>query len=353
LFECPAFAGHFFWYIVMKFVDQATITVEAGKGGDGCLSFRREKYIAFGGPNGGDGGDGGSVYLEADESLNTLVDFRYLRYHKAENGQPGMGSDKTGKSGKDLMVKVPVGTIITDKDTQELIGDLNKTGERICVAKGGRRGLGNAHFKSSVNQAPRKTTKGTLGDKRQLDLELQLLADVGLLGLPNAGKSTFIRAISEAKPKVADYPFTTLYPHLGVVRVDPARSFVVADIPGVIEGASQGVGLGIQFLKHLSRTKILLHFVDVSGFDNSDLVASIVEIEKELKNFNQALFEKPRWLILNKIDLLSKEALERQFTQILKALNNKKLKVYKISSATKEGVQILVQDLMVALEAGC
>lgn len=332
----------------MKFVDQAIITVEAGKGGDGCLSFRREKFIAFGGPNGGDGGEGGSVYLEADESINTLVDFRYLRYHKAENGQSGMGQDCTGKSGEDLIIKVPVGTIVKDQNTEELIADLSHPFDKICVAKGGRYGLGNAHFKSSVNQAPRKITHGTLGEKRNLYLELKLLADVGLLGLPNAGKSTFIRSVTAAKPKVADYPFTTLYPHLGVVRVDPKRSFVVADIPGLVEGASEGTGLGIQFLKHLSRTKILLHLVDIAPQDESDPLRAIQTIEKELKAFDEDLFHRKRWLVLNKIDLLPEDEIESFCQKFLKAYPH--TPVYKISAATGQGVERLVQDLMTETE---
>lgn len=335
----------------MKFVDQALITVEAGKGGDGCLSFRREKFVAFGGPNGGDGGLGGSVYIETDESINTLVDFRYLRYFKAKNGQSGMGQDCTGKSGEDLIIKVPIGTIISDADTQERIADLAHKGERICVAKGGRYGLGNAHFKSSVNQAPRRITHGCPGEKRNLYLELKLLADVGLLGLPNAGKSTFIRCVSAAKPKVADYPFTTLYPHLGVVRVDPRRSFVVADIPGLVEGASEGAGLGVQFLKHLSRTKILLHLVDIAPMDGSDPLDAIQIIEKELKAFDEGLFHKKRWLVLNKIDLLPAEEAEAYCERLLSAIPKTEVPIYKISAATGQGVELLVQDLMTAIES--
>ncbi len=334
----------------MKFVDQATIKVEAGKGGNGCLSFRREKYIAFGGPNGGDGGDGGSVYLEANASINTLVDFRYLRMHKAENGQPGMGQDCTGRSGKDLVIQVPVGTMVSDADTQELIADMANPGEQVCVARGGRHGLGNTHFKSSVNQAPRKTTLGLPGEKRNLYLELKLLADVGLLGMPNAGKSTFIRCVSAAKPKVADYPFTTLYPHLGVVRVDPKRSFVVADIPGLVEGASHGAGLGIQFLKHLSRTKILCHLVDIAPADGSNPIDAIQTIEKELKAFDENLAQKKRWLVLNKIDLLPADEVESYCQTLLQSLSQSNVPVYKVSAVTGQGVELLVQDLMTALE---
>jgi GTP-binding protein len=251
----------------MKFVDEAVIEVAAGKGGSGCLSFRREKYIPKGGPDGGDGGDGGSVYLEADENLNTMVDYRYQRRFRAENGSPGQGRNCTGKSGEDLILKVPVGTTVIDVDTDEVLGDLSELGQRLKVAQGGFHGLGNTRYKSSINRAPRQTSPGSEGEKRRLKLELKLLADVGLLGMPNAGKSTLIRAISAAKPKVADYPFTTMVPNLGVVRVDPLRSFVVADIPGLIEGAAEGAGLGIRFLKHLTRNRLLLHLVDLAPWD--------------------------------------------------------------------------------------
>ena len=319
----------------MKFVDEATIEVQAGKGGDGCLGFRREKFIEYGGPNGGDGGHGGSVFVVADEGLNTLVDFRYQRKFKAENGQQGMGTECTGKSGEDLVIRVPVGTIIYDEETDECIGDITDVDQRIKVAQGGIRGLGNTHFKSSVNRAPRKITKGTLGDLRHLRLELKVLADVGLLGLPNAGKSTFIRSVSAARPKVADYPFTTMAPNLGVVTVGIDHSFVIADIPGLIEGAADGAGLGIQFLKHVSRTKVLLHMLDVMPFDESDPIQSFKTIEAEMAKYGSDLLDKPRWLVLNKVDLLPESEREK-FCQnlirqigwqgevcIISAINNK------------------------------
>lgn len=333
----------------MKFVDEVTIRVEAGKGGDGCLSFRREKFIPFGGPDGGDGGAGGSIYLKAEEGINTLVDFRYQRVFRAQNGEYGMGQQRSGKSGEDLIIPVPIGTMIYFVDTGELIGDLVTAGQAICVAQGGRGGLGNVHFKSSVNRAPRKTTKGILGESRELRLELKLLADVGLLGLPNAGKSTFIRAVSQAKPKVADYPFTTLYPNLGVVRVDAQRSFVVADIPGLIEGAAEGAGLGIQFLKHLARTRVLLHLVDIAPFDESDPVTSIQAIVKELKKYSPELAKKPRWLVFNKIDLLTPEEVATRSQEIVKRLKWKG-PVFKISAVKKLGTQELSGELMNYLE---
>lgn len=328
----------------MKFVDEAIIRVEAGNGGGGCLSFRREKFIPFGGPDGGDGGNGGSIYLQADSSLNTLIEFRYQRIFRAKRGENGSGRQSSGKSGEDLVVKVPVGTMIFDADTQEEIGDLVQVDEKICVAQGGRHGLGNMHFKSSTNRAPRKTTPGTPGDHRNLKLELKLLADVGLLGLPNAGKSTFIRAISAAKAKVADYPFTTLNPQLGVVRVDHNRSFVVADIPGLIEGAAEGAGLGIQFLRHLQRTHVLLHLVDISSRTMDEAVADIKIISAELKKFDPKLLKKPRWLIFNKIDLLPIEDVAEKCDAIVNKLRWKK-PVYKISAIKKEGTQALCFDL--------
>lgn len=306
----------------MKFVDEAKITVIAGNGGDGSASFRREKYIPFGGPDGGDGGNGGSVYLQADENISTLVDFRYIREVKAGHGDIGRGKQCFGKSGEDKIVPVPVGTIITDANTGETLGDLNKHQEKLLVAQGGKRGLGNVNFKSSTNRSPRKITKGTEGERRQLQLELKLLADVGLLGLPNAGKSTLIRAVSSSKPKVADYPFTTLYPNLGVVSLEPGKSFVVADIPGIIEGAAQGAGLGLTFLKHLMRTKLLLHVVDVVPLDNSDPSESARTIINELKNFQDgALANKECWLVLNKMDLLPEESQEEVREQIINELN--------------------------------
>ena len=293
----------------MKFVDEVTIEVIAGKGGDGCLSFRRERCIPRGGPDGGDGGDGGSVFLTADRHVNTLADFRHRRRHKAENGQPGMGRLRRGKSGDDLVVSVPLGTVVYDANTDELIGDLAQQDQKLCVAQGGYHGLGNARYKSSVNRTPRQTSPGTPGETRQLRLELKLLADVGLVGLPNAGKSTLIHAVSNAKPKVADYPFTTLHPMLGVVRVDELNSFVISDIPGLIKGASEGAGLGVQFLRHLSRCRLLLHVIAITTMlpEGDDLVASFHAIENELKKFSAELAAKPRWLVLNKIDLVDPE----------------------------------------------
>ena len=294
----------------MKFVDEANIKVQAGDGGNGCISFRREKFIPFGGPDGGDGGFGGSVWLVADEGLNTLVDFRHQRSFKAKRGENGMGSQMYGKGGEDTTIRVPVGTMITNVDTDEVIGDLTSHGQRMLVAQGGKGGLGNIHFKTSVNRAPRKATPGTPGEARELKLELRLLADVGLLGFPNAGKSTFIRAVSAATPRVADYPFTTLHPNLGVVSLGTDQSFVIADIPGLIEGASEGAGLGIQFLRHVARTSLLLHIVDVAPIDGSDVAAQVRAIEQELQKFNPELLERPRWLVLNKADMLAED--ERQ-----------------------------------------
>lgn len=329
----------------MKFIDEVTIQVEAGRGGDGCLSFRREKYIPFGGPNGGDGGDGGSVFLVGDKNINTLVDFRYKTIFKAQKGQHGQGSECTGKSGEDLFIKVPLGTLAYDEDTQELLGDVVEHEQQLKVAQGGFHGLGNTRFKSSTNRAPRKTTKGTPGEKRTLKLELKVLADVGLLGLPNAGKSTFIRAVSAARPKVADYPFTTLHPNLGVVRVDVDNSFVIADIPGVIEGAAEGAGLGIQFLKHVSRTQLLLHLVDVAPLDGSDPVDAVNKIAKELERFSSDLAVKPRWLVLNKIDLLPEEEREVHCNEIIKRLNWQG-PVFAISAIRKIGTQKLIYAIM-------
>lgn len=328
----------------MKFVDEVTIFVRAGKGGDGCLSFRREKYIPLGGPNGGDGGDGGSVYLEVDVSLNTLVDFRFKREFRAANGQRGMGSQCTGQKGDDLIIKVPIGTIVWDNDTQEKICDLSEPGQRALVAQGGFHGLGNTRFKSSINRAPRKTTKGSLGEERNLKLELQVLADVGLLGLPNAGKSTLVRQVSAARPKVADYPFTTLYPNLGVVACGN-DSFVIADIPGIIEGAAEGAGLGVRFLKHLSRTRLLLHLVDVAPSDGSDPVASASAIVAELEKFDAALANKPRWLVLNKIDQLLPEEIDATCQTFVDALQWDG-QVYKISGLKNFGLQTLCFAIM-------
>jgi GTP-binding protein len=333
----------------MKFVDEASIHVAAGKGGAGCLSFRREKYIPFGGPDGGDGGHGGSVYLVASARLNTLVEFRYKRLHKAKNGQPGAGRLRTGKAGEDLQVLVPLGTVVYDAATGDVLGDLLEEGQTLCVAQGGVRGLGNARYKSSTNRAPRQTTPGTPGEARDLRLALKVLADVGLLGLPNAGKSTFIRTVSNARPKVADYPFTTLHPNLGVVRVEAYRSFVIADIPGLIGGASEGVGLGVQFLKHLSRTQLLLHMVDIAPVDGSDPVQAIQDILHELKQFSEALYEKPRWLVLNKMDLLSEAEGKARCDEIVKRLAWQG-PVFCVSSVNRMGTDALCYQLMRLIE---
>lgn len=334
----------------MKFVDEATIRVEAGNGGNGAVSFRREKFIPFGGPDGGDGGGGGSVYLVADSGLNTLADFRYNRLYRAERGQNGMGRDCTGKSGADLFIRVPIGTVVTDEDTEEVLGDLVAAEQRLLVAKGGRGGLGNTHFKSSTNRAPRQSTPGTPGEARNLRLELKLLADVGLLGLPNAGKSTFIRAVSAARPKVADYPFTTLYPSLGVVSVALHKSFVVADIPGLIEGAAEGAGLGIQFLRHLSRTRLLLHLVDVLPYEGvADPVEDVRKIEAELAKFSPELAARERWLVLNKIDLLPLEAREAHCRDIVRRLGWKG-PVFLVSAIKGEGTRELTYKIMDYLE---
>ncbi len=333
----------------MKFVDEARIKVEAGKGGNGCVSFRREKYIPFGGPDGGDGGDGGSVFVEADGNLNTLMDLRFTKFFKAQNGQQGMGRNMTGKGGDDLTIPLPVGTIIVDEDTDEVLADLTEIGQRVKIAQGGFHGLGNTRFKSSVNRAPRQSSPGTMGEARNLRLELKVLADVGLLGLPNAGKSTFIRAVSAARPKVADYPFTTLYPNLGVVSVESHRSFVVADIPGVIEGAAEGAGLGIQFLKHVSRTLLLLHMVDVAPFDGSDPVEAVRTIERELAKFSDDLVARDRWLILNKLDLLPEEEREAVCDDIITRLDWQG-PVYRIAAISKQGTERLTQDIMRYME---
>ncbi|MEJ2693616.1 MAG: Obg family GTPase CgtA [Candidatus Thiodiazotropha sp.] len=335
----------------MKFVDEARIKVIAGDGGNGCASFRREKYIPKGGPDGGDGGNGGSVYLVADSGLNTLVDFRTQRTHKAERGQNGMGRERTGRRGKDLSVRVPVGTRVMDEGTGEMIGELLEAGQRLLVASGGERGIGNVHFKSSTNRAPRQFTNGTEGERRELLLELILLADVGLLGMPNAGKSSLISQISCARPKVADYPFTTLYPNLGVVSLGRDHSFVVADIPGVIEGAAEGAGLGLQFLKHLSRTRLLLHLVDIAPLDETvDPVVQVRQIERELFGHSPELADKERWLVLNKKDLLSEERFQEKSLELVEALQWRG-PVYGISAATGEGTKPLTSDLMLRLEA--
>ncbi|ARA77807.1 GTPase CgtA [Pectobacterium brasiliense] len=334
----------------MKFVDEATILVVAGDGGNGCVSFRREKYIPNGGPDGGDGGDGGDVYLLADENLNTLIDYRFEKSFRAERGQNGQSRDCTGKRGKDITIKVPVGTRVLDQGTGEVLGDMTRHQQSLMVAKGGWHGLGNTRFKSSVNRAPRQKTSGTKGEERELTLELLLLADVGMLGLPNAGKSTFIRAVSAAKPKVADYPFTTLVPSLGVVRMDSEQSFVVADIPGLIEGASEGAGLGIRFLKHLERCRVLLHLVDLAPIDESDPVENAKIIINELEQYGAGLAEKPRWLVFNKVDLIDKAEAEKRAKEIAAALGWDD-KYYLISAANREGVNPLCWDVMNFLKA--
>ncbi len=333
----------------MKFVDEAEIRVEAGDGGNGVVSFRREKYVPRGGPDGGDGGDGGSVYLVADENLNTLIDYRFERFHRAERGQNGQGGDCTGKGGQDLELKVPVGTRATDKDTGEVLGDLTRNGQKLKVAQGGFHGLGNARFKSSTNRAPRQKSNGSPGDIRTLQLELMLLADVGLLGLPNAGKSTFIRSVSAAKPKVADYPFTTLVPNLGVVRQDSQRSFVIADIPGLIEGAADGAGLGIRFLKHLERCRILLHLVDVLPVDGSDPAENARAIIHELEKYNPKLAAKPRWLVFNKVDLMLDEEVQEACDAVVEALGWEG-PVFQISAFQKRGTEQLCHDVMNFIE---
>lgn len=330
----------------MKFVDEAIIKVIAGDGGNGCVSFRREKYIPRGGPDGGDGGDGGSVFLVADSGLNTLVDFRHKRTHQAKRGENGSGRQMTGAKGEDVEVRVPLGTRVTDIDTEEVLGELINEGDRLIVAKGGFHGIGNTRFKSSTNRAPRQCTPGTAGERRELKLELLLLADIGLLGLPNAGKSSLITKVSSARPKVADYPFTTLYPNLGVVRVDDNRSFVIADIPGVIEGAAEGAGLGIQFLKHLSRTRLLLHLVDLAPMDEEqDLAADVIKIVAELEKYSENLADRDRWLVLTKKDLVPDEDFKQRREQLLKDLHWQG-PVYEISSMTGDGTRQLVFDLM-------
>jgi len=333
----------------MQFVDEAKIHVEAGRGGNGVVSFRREKYIPFGGPNGGDGGDGGSIYLLADRNLNTLVDFRFTKNYKAQNGHSGMGQQKTGQAGEDLVITVPVGTTIFDVNADQVIGDLTEHGNKIMVAEGGQHGLGNIHFKSSKNRTPRQCTLGEDGDERELRLELKVLADVGLLGMPNAGKSSLITAVSAARPKVANYPFTTLYPNLGVVAVSPETSFVIADIPGLIEGAAEGAGLGIQFLKHLSRTGLLLHVVDIAPEDESDPANNVKIIQKELEKYSEELSGKDRWLVLNKTDLLPADAANEVCERIVKETQWQG-NVYQISAVQREGTQKLVNDIAYALE---
>ena len=329
----------------MKFVDEASIFLEAGKGGNGCLSFRREKFIEKGGPDGGDGGDGGSIFLEGDGSVNTLIDFRYQPRYRAQTGEGGRGRDCTGAKGDDLVLRVPIGTTIIDADTEEVLGDLTKIGERLMVARGGFHGLGNTRFKSSTNRAPRKTSDGTLGEERSVRLEMKVLADVGLLGMPNAGKSTLIRAISSAKPKVANYPFTTLVPNLGVVSVQPHRSFVVADIPGLIEGAAEGAGLGVRFLRHLVRTRLLLHIVDMAPYDDMTPAEAVLAIAGELGKFSTSLASRERWLVLNKLDLLSEDQRDLVCEEILNKLQWDG-PVYKISAIKGEGTKQLCFDIM-------
>lgn len=333
----------------MKFVDEATIRVEAGDGGNGCVSFRREKFIPYGGPDGGDGGDGGDVLLEADSGLNTLVDFRHARRFRAERGENGRGRNCTGKSGDDLVIRVPVGCVIVDDDTEEQIGDLVRPGQRLRVASGGVGGHGNTRFKSSTNRAPRKATPGTSGEQRRLRLELKVLADVGLLGLPNAGKSTLIRAVSAARPRVADYPFTTLYPNLGVVRVDAERSFVVADIPGVIGGAADGAGLGLRFLKHLARTRLLLHLVDLYPCDESDPAEHIRTIREELAKYSPELARRECWLVFNKTDLADEQTTRERVNEIGARLGWEG-PVFAISAQLQSGTRELVLAIMEHLD---
>lgn len=334
----------------MKFVDEAVIRVEAGDGGSGCVSFRREKYVPDGGPDGGDGGDGGSVYLEADEGCNTLIDYQFERFHRAERGSNGRGRDCTGHGGADLILKVPVGTRAIDEETQESLGDLTHHGHRMLVAKGGFHGLGNTRFKSSTNRAPRQKTLGTAGEIRNLKLELMLLADVGLLGMPNAGKSTFIRSVSRAKPKVADYPFTTLVPNLGVVKPRHGQSFVIADVPGLIEGAADGAGLGVRFLKHLERCRILLHLIDIDPIDGSSPTESARAIIAELEKHSPELASKPRWLVINKVDLLLEEELEERVNALVKELEWEG-EVFTISAYNRLGTDELALKLIDFIDA--
>jgi GTP-binding protein len=329
----------------MKFVDEAFIDIAAGDGGNGCVSFRHEKYKEFGGPNGGDGGRGGHVWAVADPNLNTLVDYRFSRRHHARGGEHGMGSDMFGAMGDDIVLKMPVGTIITDAETGEVLYELLQPGEKIMIAKGGDGGFGNMRFKSSINRAPRQKTPGWPGEKKNLKLELKVLADVGLLGMPNAGKSTLISAVSNARPKIADYPFTTLHPNLGVVRVAAEQSFVIADVPGLIEGASEGAGLGHQFLRHLQRTRLLLHMVDIAPFDEGvDPVAQAKAIVNELKKYDTALYEKPRWLVLNKLDMVPADERAARVKDFVKRFKYKG-PVFEISALTREGCEHLVQAI--------
>jgi GTP-binding protein len=329
----------------VKFVDEAHIEVFAGNGGNGCMSFRREKFIPFGGPDGGDGGRGGHIYAEADPNLNTLIDFRYQRLYRARNGEHGRGADQFGAAGDDMLLRVPVGTLVRDEATGELLADLAAPGQRVVLAQGGTGGMGNLRFKSSTNRAPRQSTPGQPGEQRRLQLELKVLADVGLLGLPNAGKSTFIASVSNARPKIADYPFTTLHPQLGVVRVGPGRSFVVADIPGLIEGAAEGAGLGHQFLRHLQRTRLLLHLVDVAPLDpEADPVRDARSVVAELKKYDPELAAKPRWLVLNKLDMLDEQQRAERVAEIRRRLRYKG-PMYAISALTREGLEPLLRDI--------
>ncbi|MGJ7558236.1 Obg family GTPase CgtA [Variovorax sp. RB2P76] len=335
----------------MKFVDEAFIDIAAGDGGNGCVSFRHEKYKEFGGPNGGDGGRGGHVFAVADSNLNTLVDFRYSRRHEAKRGEHGMGSDMFGAAGDDITLKMPVGTIISDAETGEVLFELLEEGKVITIAKGGDGGFGNMRFKSAINRAPRQKTPGWPGEKRSVKLELKVLADVGLLGMPNAGKSTLISAISNARPRIADYPFTTLHPNLGVVRVGPEQSFVVADLPGLIEGAAEGAGLGHLFLRHLQRTRLLLHVIDMAPFDDAvDPVAQAKAIVGELKKYDAALYEKPRWLVLNKLDMVPLEERQARVKDVVKRLRFKG-PVFEISALTREGCEHLVQAVYQQVKA--
>jgi len=329
----------------MKFVDEATIDVAAGNGGAGCASFRREKFIPFGGPNGGDGGRGGSILAVADLNLNTLIDYRYARRHEARNGEAGRGSHQFGAAGDDIVLRMPVGTILTDVDTGQVVAELLVPGEKVLICKGGDGGFGNLHFKTSTNRAPRQKTPGWPGEQKKLRLELRVLADVGLLGMPNAGKSTLIAAISNARPKIADYPFTTLHPNLGVVRVGPEQSFVVADVPGLIEGAAEGAGLGHQFLRHLQRTRLLLHVVDIAPFDETlDPVAQAKAIVKELKKYDPALHTKPRWLVLNKMDMLPADERAARVKDFVKRMRTKQ-PVFEISALTREGLEPMLKAI--------
>ena len=329
----------------MKFVDEATIDVVAGEGGNGCMSFRREKFLPFGGPNGGDGGRGGSVYAMGDRNLNTLIDFRYARRHEARRGENGRGSDQYGAAAEDIVMRMPMGTVITDSETNQVVAELLVPDEKLLIVKGGDGGFGNLHFKTSTNRAPRQKTPGWPGEQKKLKLELKVLADVGLLGMPNAGKSSLITAISNARPKIADYPFTTLHPNLGVVRVAPEQSFVVADIPGLIEGASEGAGLGHLFLRHLQRTHLLLHLVDFAPFDDAvDPVAQAKAIVGELKKYDQALYDKPRWLVLNKMDMVPVKDREKRVKDFVKRFKWKG-PVFQISALTREGCEPLIRAI--------